>query len=89
MNDKYIVKNCPCIIGFKNMYFCAKLNNIDELKQVCQDCTDCLIKQVIEKCKEVNCPCEYQGADCWECDTKGMKQLADKTLQLFEIEEVE
>lgn len=87
--NKYIVKNCPAIFysGIIDEAKCWK--KWEETDESCQNCTDCLIKQVIERCKEVNCPCEYQGADCWECDTKGMKQLADKTLQLFEIEECE
>lgn len=87
--SKYIIKNCPCIIEFKNMHFCAELNNVDELKQLCQDCTDCVLKQIVEKCKEIKCPCEYKGADCWECTESGAKRFADRILQLLDIQEVE
>lgn len=76
MSDKYIVKNCPCIIEFKNMYFCAELNNVDKLKQTCQDCTDCLIKQAIEKCKEAR-------------RTGRKAYLPLDILDLFDIEECE
>ena len=52
MSDKkIIIRNCPCIIEFKNMHFCAELNNIDEFKQLCSDCTDCVMKQIVKKCK--------------------------------------
>lgn len=45
-----------------------------EIYRYCKDCTDCLIKQVIEKCKE-----KIDDGD-W---------TASSILQLFEIEECE
>lgn len=65
---KYIVKNCPATTGTNG--FCGD----DRPEVFCQDCTDCLIKQVIEKMKEhpfCDCACGFD------------------VLQLFEIEECE
>lgn len=82
--SKYIVKNCPAITDGRNIQnICTNLN------ACCELITNCLIKQVIEKCREIECPCEFNGADCWECSTAGQKTLAEQILQLFEIEECE
>jgi len=86
MTKKYIVKNCPSYDEHSVEWNCLNETNANLL---CEDCTDCLIKQVVEKCKNIECPCEYKGADCWECSTAGQKTLAEKILQLFTIEEVE
>ena len=75
MAKKYIVTNCPSIhTGWRTMYECFHYNN------PCKECTTCLIKQVIEKCKS---PTEIL------CDFAfGQRDKADVILQLFEIEEV-
>ena len=41
-SNKYIVKNCPAL---QQTYYC----NTHHSK--CQDCIDCVIKQMIEVCK--------------------------------------
>ena len=72
MDKKYIIKNCPCrmerfeddCFGHTGYYNCVA-------------CTDCLLKQVVEKCKERHIG--YMD----EAYTK------DDILQLFEIEEVD
>lgn len=56
MTKRYIVKNCPNYNEYDDEWNC--LNTfVDNLS--CADCTDCLIKQVVEKCREeenwVNC----------------------------------
>lgn len=80
---KYIVKNCPATTGTNG--FCG-----DDRKELfCDEITDCLIKQVIEKCKQVECPCELKGIDCLECGENRRKTFADDILKLFEIEECE
>ena len=43
MNDKYIIKNCDCILSSGRC-------NVKSLV-FCQDCTDCVMKQIVEKCK--------------------------------------
>ena len=74
----YIVKNCPCFVSGvaikgndKKVQTCNN-HKIRELTY-CADCTDCVIKQVIEKCKE------HPFKDC---------ACGDEILQLFDIEEV-
>jgi len=44
---KYIVKNCPCYTSKGGYYDCWA--NQDTW---CENITDCVIKQVIEKCKQ-------------------------------------
>jgi hypothetical protein len=53
------------------------------------DCTNCVMKQIVELCKGIKCPCEYKGADCWECAESGARRLADRILKLLDIQEVE
>ena len=64
-NNKYVVLNCPTLMGNRLCYS-------KEIRQ-CADCTDCVIKQVIEKCKE------HPFKDC---------ACGDDILQLFDIEEI-
>lgn len=75
--NKYIVKNCPAL---QQTYYC------DTHHSKCQDCTDCVIKQVIEKCKKtldlMNSASgnnAYAGGRCTE---------AEQILQLFDMEEI-
>ena len=69
---KYIVKNCPTFNDNKGFYYSCKNLNVEPID--CQDCTDCLIKQVIEKCRDL----PFSACAC-----------GDEILQLFEIEEYE
>lgn len=88
MSKKYVVQSCP---------------SLDTDGMTCQDCsfddcgmedcvnrTDCLIKQVIEKCKEhvdSLCPCPDEGKSCIECTIAEEEYIACQLIQLFEIEE--
>lgn len=91
MSDKYIVKNCPCL-GFQIGYYCS------DRADYCKNCTDCRIKQVIEKCKEaisqgcLICNEEKRAKsfiECTDCIVDGRGNFADEILQLFNIEGVE
>ena len=42
--SKYIIKNCPTLMGNRPCYS-------KEIRQ-CADCTDCVMKQIVELCKE-------------------------------------
>ena len=82
--SKYIVKNCParCNGMFKDC--------IGTSHKECENCTDCLIKQVIEKCKKPEQV--YRNYDNpltqVQCNTLfGRITLGNEILQLFEIEE--
>ena len=47
--SKYIIKNCPC---YTMAYHC-KYNCLGRvLSPYCQDCTDCVVKQIVELCEE-------------------------------------
>lgn len=48
MND--IIRNCPAIYEYGKGLCCNDLK-FDE-HTLCQDCTDCLLKQIVEKCKK-------------------------------------
>ena len=69
--NRYIVKNCPAIYEFFN-YYCK-----EHSEGLCADCTDCVIKQVIEECK-------------WETniDVNDRGDLAERILSSFDIEEI-
>lgn len=73
--SKYIVKNCPAR-GFQN--YC------EECQTYCQIKTDCLIKQVIEKCKNYNKAIQQNSLFF-----KSIRVIVRDILQLFEIEECE
>ena len=72
--SKYIVKNCParCNGMFKDC--------IGTSHKECENCTDCLIKQVIEKCKFLKSTFDYD---------KASNYVTNEILQLFKIEECE
>jgi len=86
--QKYVVKNCPCNVTTEDM---CDWENTNET--YCEDCTDCLIKQVIEKCKEAKInfekvalsmkatQSEYTGTIC-------KAELAHEIIQLFDISEL-
>ena len=83
---KYIVKNCGCLDDMKRCW------SSNRTTKYCID-NDCLIKQVIEKCKDAKDKCSCKNAhpeiDCFQCTVGGMAYLGDEILQLFEIEECE
>ena len=68
-SNRYVVLNCPTLMGNRLCYS-------KEIRQ-CADCTDCVIKQVIEECK-------------WETniDVNDRGDLAERILSSFDIEEI-
>ena len=64
--NKYIAKNCPAL---QQTYYC------DTHHSKCQDCTDCVIKQVIDRCNKDK---------IHKYDYKVSKDILD----LFDIEEI-
>ena len=83
-DKKYIVKNCPCIYkSYRSDYDC-------DYDGPCEDCTDCLIKQVVDDCKESIKLYENEGWKSDDClKLCGEASMAFRLLQLFEIEEYE
>lgn len=82
MTKKYIVKNCPNLAEsyYADGHISKNECRLDIYDKQCSDCTDCLIKQVVEKCKK-----EISDKENW-CHRRA---LAKEILQLFTIEEVE
>lgn len=78
MTKKYIVRNCVA----KPSDIKASYGWCSTIQKKCCDCTDCLIKQVVEKCRE-ELGIRYNDID------QGRNYLAEEILQLFTIEEVE
>lgn len=79
--DKYVIANCPALFNtpdgkFKNDC-CDKPGS-----SPCKDCTDCILKQIVELCKPLNTkrPESYYNLEVL---------LAKKILQLLDIREVE
>lgn len=70
-SNRYVVLNCPTLMGNRLCY--SKV-----IKQ-CADCTDCVIKQAIEKCKYA---ISHYG------NLRMLSTLAEQILQLFDIEEI-
>ena len=85
----YIVKNCHCYINYEyKLHLCCDGQGDGE----CQDCTDCVIKQVIEKCKDTKLECSCKNPnpdiDCFECTSGGRAELGQEILNIFDIEEI-
>ena len=74
-SNRYVVLNCPTLMGNRLCY--SKV-----IKQ-CADCTDCVIKQAIEKCKNT---CRKR---CTNDYLRTKKHCGyGEILQLFDIEEI-
>lgn len=81
MDKKYIVKNCPALLisGICNG------RNVKGL--ACKNATDCLIKQVINKCTvALEVFDKHKDENLY---AQGRCATAENILQLFEIEEIE
>ena len=86
--SKYIVKNCPALRGWVcNEQFIRQDKMVD-----CQDCTDCLIKRVIEAVKtEERTPEELdaiKALDKYLCQS-ARHNMSMMIQSMFEIQEVE
>lgn len=75
--SKYIIKNCPAL-SFSLGFYC------DEYQKKCADCTDCILKQIVELCKET---CRKRCAN----DCLGTKKHCGygQILKLLDMQEVD
>lgn len=72
MSNKYIIKNCPCIV-------IEECNSFRDNEIFCKDCTGCKLKQIVQVCNEYS--------DKWEdCDFSN--GLAKEIFKLLDIQEV-
>lgn len=73
--SRYIIKNCEQIHSSDN--FCWSKNIL------CQDCTDCVMKQIVELCREnLNSLETYVDVRSFEC------VALQNILKLLDIQEV-
>lgn len=86
-NRKYIIRNCPACYDYEGKYGCEDNHDEQGRDTYCELVTDCVLKQIVELCKDIDCPCEYQGVDCWECTEGGARRFANKILKLLDIQE--
>lgn len=83
--SKYIVKNCP---SYSNGYIGCTASRVSSC--FCESCNDCLIKQVIEKCKnKKEWFSKLPDGVAFDLTTFLGGNLQDEILQLFVIEECE
>lgn len=84
ITKKYTIKNCPSVSSINSKdplcYECSNRDYGEDWR--CMD-RECLIKQVVEKCKKYNSDLALTGYQ------QGKEDFADEILQLFEIMEVE
>ena len=86
---RYTIKNCPALRG----WVCNKLFIEQDIMIDCEDCTDCVMKQIVELCREEN----IEGkslASIMRLSNKDTKEFlsrfaSNKILELLDIEEVE
>ena len=80
---KYVIKNCPLYEQYDsfNLKKCKDSSSCNGIHiDFCKDINDCLLKQIVEKCKEVT-------ESLYVCND--MYRFADNILDLLEIEECE
>ena len=79
--SKYIIKNCPCFNeGHPMLDYYGECLSLTDDTQVCQDCTDCVMKQIVELCEQYKK--DYNT-------TNGVWLLANNITNLLDIQEVE
>ena len=87
MSDKYVIKNCPaCRISPS---CCTEWNLLHGEWKDCKDINDCVMKRIIEKCKNVKAINKRNSYVGEYIEFTQYSPLAEEILQLFEIEEQE
>lgn len=74
-----IIKNCP---SFDTVDF-GYCNTIKVDEQKCKDCANCVMKQIVKRCKD---SMDYHSKDMF---ILGKTNMAGIVLALLQIEEVE
>lgn len=77
----YIVRNCPAILRMTKI--CDAYEKTRDLPQLCEYCTDCVVKRVIDKCKyyqnKIGRTPQYRA---------GYVDATKDILELFELERI-
>jgi hypothetical protein len=78
-SNRYVIRNCPCIKHYDEIELDNRcMSTQDDKLFFCENNTDCLIKQIYEMCKS------QKKSSC----IFAVAFLADRILQLFDIEEI-
>lgn len=58
MSDKYIIKNCPAFLDDVQLLEFSEgtCNSLQTHRTYCQDCTDCVLKQIVKQAGYCLCP---------------------------------
>lgn len=91
---KYVIKNCDNYTEFDKDWTCRSTIQNRKGCYCCQDCTDCVMKQIVELCKDYYKNCEIEGncidnRTCTSCFFGGGNELAQDILSNLDIQEVE
>ena len=82
MTNKYVIRNCPALYQINGM-----TNECLGTDYQCQDCTDCVLKKIVELCNKTAPICkECNSYDCSSCGNY-TNSLDKEILQLLDIEE--
>lgn len=82
--SKYIIRNCPAIYGDE---YC-KENTYEDGSIPCQNCTDCLLKQIVEKCRKAQEIMDKEQYYEDDFDTfNGESIMAETIMDMLDIEE--
>lgn len=79
---KYIIKNCTSYCEFEKEYTCG----VETKELFCEDNTDCLLKQIVEKCKGVQE--KFYDAVHSRYLSPSKAKFAREILDLLQIEEI-
>lgn len=87
MSDKYIIRNCPVAFNTRvDGTYCNDVEITTGKNIHCQDCTDCVMKKIVELCKPVK---EEYSKHKLDALIAGKFNIAGKILLLLDIQEVE
>lgn len=105
MSDKYIIKNCPAFLDDVQLLEFSEgtCNSLQNHRTYCQDCTDCVMKQIVDILRKNTCKPEECGMNKpdWNGEVYGCNAgfddnvsgcscaLANNLLTKLDIEEVE
>lgn len=82
---KYIIKNCPAFLDDVQLLEFSEgtCNSLQTHRTYCQDCTDCVLKRIVEMCQT------YKKVECCQLTEYARREVAMKILDMLEIEECE
>jgi hypothetical protein len=87
---KYVIKNCDNYTEFDKDWTCRSTIQNRKGCYCCQDCTDCVMKQIVELAKghtELCKNCDQQIKEC-DCSDICNAYRLDKILKLLDIQEI-